>query len=194
MRNHELWWVYLLRCVGERYYVGMSQNVAARVKQHRLGQAALFTRGHAVERVVGAVPIGSRCQAARFERKAKRWSTERKISFFAEYANTWHPDRFSLITSTERAPHMPRLGDVLLLHTTTTQQLAEAELAVWTAIKQLSPELSDAIRQTGLDERAAAAWICYPIEELGNSPAQLIARDQLPIVLSLVLRALNGIP
>src|SRR5690606_35807486 len=84
-----MWYVYLLRCVDGSTYTGSASDVVARFAAHQQGRGAQYTRLHAVDTIVSAVPIGTRAQAGRFERQVKRWSASRKVEFFQAFAGTW---------------------------------------------------------------------------------------------------------
>lgn len=81
-----MWCVYLLRCGGDRYYLGVTHDLAARLAKHRKGQGSAFTRTHGVVSLVGAVDVGTRAEAMREERRLKRWSTARKVAYFQQHA------------------------------------------------------------------------------------------------------------
>lgn len=190
MPSRELWWVYLVRCVDQRYYVGMTRDLVQRVKHHRLGQAALFTRQHPFECLVGAVPIGDRRQAGRFERKCKRWSPERKEAFFSRYAqleDTPPPSEGN------RSEDMTRLWDALAIDAMANEQKTKAEAGVWEALKAQVPDLCVAILYLIQDETQAARWVCHPNADYEGSPAYLVAKGQTDVVMAMLLRSLHGI-
>lgn len=80
-----MWCVYLLHCGGDRYYLGATHDLAARLAKHRKGHGSLFTRTHGVIAIVGAVDVGTRAQAMREERRLKRWTTSRKVAYFQQH-------------------------------------------------------------------------------------------------------------
>jgi len=45
-RGKREWSVYLLRCAGGTLYTGVAKDVQARLKQHRSGKGAAYTRTH----------------------------------------------------------------------------------------------------------------------------------------------------
>lgn len=88
---------------------------------------------------------------------------------------------------------MTQLQDALAIHDSAAKQLSIAEIGVWESVAQCAPTLADVILQSGLDESGAARWICFPIEELGGSPAQCIARGEINHVLAYVLCVTHGL-
>ncbi|QSX74455.1 GIY-YIG nuclease family protein [Lysobacter arenosi] len=77
----------MLQCGGDRYYLGATHDLAARLAKHRKGQGSQFTRTHGVIALVGAIDVGTRSEAMREERRLKRWSTARKVAYFQQYAH-----------------------------------------------------------------------------------------------------------
>lgn len=48
----ERWFVYVLRCRGDRLYCGIAKDVDARYAEHAAGKGAKFTRAFPPERIV----------------------------------------------------------------------------------------------------------------------------------------------
>ncbi|MGG6462322.1 GIY-YIG nuclease family protein [Solilutibacter silvestris] len=85
MDTSDLWYAYLLRCEANRLYTGISRDVIARFKQHLSGHGALFTRLFHPNEFIGAIPVGSRTHAQRFEKQVKTWKTQRKLRLFEQF-------------------------------------------------------------------------------------------------------------
>ncbi|MFA5138395.1 MAG: GIY-YIG nuclease family protein [Elusimicrobiota bacterium] len=45
-RGKKEWSVYVLRCAGDTLYTGVAKDVEARLKQHRSGRGAAYTKTH----------------------------------------------------------------------------------------------------------------------------------------------------
>jgi predicted GIY-YIG superfamily endonuclease len=73
------WWVYLLRCGDGTLYCGIALDVAARLKQHREGKGAKYTRGRAPLELVHQEACASKPEALRRERQIKRMRREAKL-------------------------------------------------------------------------------------------------------------------
>jgi predicted GIY-YIG superfamily endonuclease len=70
--------VYILHCSDSSYYVGITEDVSARLARHRAGKGCLYTRLHRPFTLVhqeGPYPIA---QAMFRERQLKRWSKAKK--------------------------------------------------------------------------------------------------------------------
>lgn len=92
------WWVYLLKCADGTLYCGIALDVAARLKQHREGKGAKYTRGRAPLELVHQEACGSKSEALRRERQIKRLRREAKL-------------RLSGPSAFRQAVQPPRLSD-----------------------------------------------------------------------------------
>lgn len=73
-----LGFVYVLRCEGNRFYVGFSRNVEKRIRQHFDGVGAEFTKLFAPTCVVDTVPAnGERDEYAIWKTYAKKFGCRR---------------------------------------------------------------------------------------------------------------------
>lgn len=189
-----MWHAYLLRCIDGSTYTGIAIHVDARFSAHQRGHGGRYTRSHPVQEIIAAVPIGTRAQASAFEYRAKRWTLKRKLDFFHRFATDWRSYCSRADDHSQENMAMTQLQDALAIHESATKQLSIAVIGVWESVAQCAPTLADAILQSGLDESDAARWICFPIEELGGSPAQCIARGEANHVLAYVLRVTHGLP
>ena len=74
------YWVYLL--ASRRHgtlYVGVTNDLARRVAEHRAGETPGFTRRYGVRRLVWMQGFGEISQAIGFEKRLKRWRREWKV-------------------------------------------------------------------------------------------------------------------
>ncbi|UCC59094.1 MAG: GIY-YIG nuclease family protein [Candidatus Bathyarchaeum sp.] len=72
------YYVYILRCKDGSYYTGHAKNVERRVKMHRKGRGARYTRIHEPEELVYVEKFESRGEAMRRERQIKTLSHNKK--------------------------------------------------------------------------------------------------------------------
>jgi predicted GIY-YIG superfamily endonuclease len=61
--------VYVLALKGDKRYVGMSENVNNRIKQHFAGKGAEWTKKHAPVSVVDVIKVSNKTEALRLENK-----------------------------------------------------------------------------------------------------------------------------
>jgi putative endonuclease len=81
-------YVYILASFHRVLYVGSTENVAQRVKDHRAGRGATFTRKYRVHRLVYVESAESRAAAAARELEIKAWRREKKVRLI-ESVNPW---------------------------------------------------------------------------------------------------------
>jgi predicted GIY-YIG superfamily endonuclease len=77
------WFVYILRCSDGSYYVGHTEDVAARVKRHQDGRGAAWTAARRPVSLVFEEEHLSEAAAVARERQIKRWSRQKKEALFA---------------------------------------------------------------------------------------------------------------
>ena len=77
------WFVYILRCNDGSYYVGHTEDVAARVKRHQDGRGAAWTAARRPVSLVFEEELPSEAAAVARERQIKRWSRYKKDALIA---------------------------------------------------------------------------------------------------------------
>jgi len=78
LKNQRLYYVYILMCGDGSYYTGYTSNLGLRIKQHREGLGARYTRMRKPGRLVYAEKFSSRREAMSRERKIKAMSHDQK--------------------------------------------------------------------------------------------------------------------
>ncbi len=73
-----VWFVYILRCSDDSFYIGETDDVAARLSRHNNGRASLFTASRRPARLVFVEAHDSREDALARERQLKRWTRAKK--------------------------------------------------------------------------------------------------------------------
>ena len=71
-------WVYILRCADDSYYVGHTDNLDVRVAQHQSGDVAGYTKSRRPVRLVYSESFATRDDAFAAERQLKGWSRKKK--------------------------------------------------------------------------------------------------------------------
>lgn len=79
------WFLYLVECVDDSIYTGITVDVAARYAAHASGKGARYTRAHPPRRLLAVVPYPDRASASRAEYAMKRLSAQRKRAFVAAW-------------------------------------------------------------------------------------------------------------
>ncbi len=72
------YYVYILLCKDGSYYTGYTKDVEYRVKQHKKGHGARYTRVREAEKMVYVEVFNSRSEAMKREREIKSMSHKGK--------------------------------------------------------------------------------------------------------------------
>lgn len=75
-----MWHVYIIRCKDGRLYTGMTNDLERRLKQHRQGRGAQFTRSFGVDRLLYHETLRTRRAAMRRELLIKSWPRTKKLA------------------------------------------------------------------------------------------------------------------
>jgi hypothetical protein len=65
-------------------------------------------------------------------------------------------------------------------------------IVVWRELKAADPALAKEILRLGFAEPTAAQWVCRPLQELGDSPATLVAAGRRTEIMAMVHRTMHG--
>ena len=72
------WFVYILRCANQSYYVGHTSNPEARFLRHRNSEGAQHTATYPPESILYQEQFDSEAEAIRRENQLKRWTRAKK--------------------------------------------------------------------------------------------------------------------
>jgi len=78
-----MWFVYILLCNNGSYYIGSSNNVDQRVKDHLNGKGGRFTRSHKPQKLVYTEELLNKSEALKREAQLKKWSHAKKETIIA---------------------------------------------------------------------------------------------------------------
>ena len=76
------YFVYILQCSDESFYIGYTDNLDARVEKHNNGKAAKYTSGRRPVELVYSEGHESKSSAMSREMKLKQLSRAKKIELF----------------------------------------------------------------------------------------------------------------
>ncbi|HEX9672328.1 MAG TPA: GIY-YIG nuclease family protein [Burkholderiales bacterium] len=71
-------WVYMLRCADDSYYIGHTDDLEVRMAHHHSGQIRGYTSSRLPVRLVFSQAHDSRVEALAAERQIKGWSRKKK--------------------------------------------------------------------------------------------------------------------
>ena len=75
--------VYILKCANDQYYVGCTHNIEERMKRHRQGYGARFTKFHLPFELVYTEEYDDEGEAFSRERQLHKWSRVKKEKLIA---------------------------------------------------------------------------------------------------------------
>lgn len=77
-------YVYMLRCADDSYYVGHTDNLEQRIRAHRDGAIPGYTLSRRPLKLVWYCAFSSRDEAFQRERQIKGWSRKKKEALIRE--------------------------------------------------------------------------------------------------------------
>ncbi|MDH4203277.1 MAG: GIY-YIG nuclease family protein [Phycisphaerae bacterium] len=78
-----MWYVYILLCADDSFYVGHTQDIESREKRHNDRKGAVYTACRTPVRIVWQEKHESREMAMQREHQIKRWSKAKKKALIA---------------------------------------------------------------------------------------------------------------
>ena len=76
-------YVYILKCSDGSLYTGVTTDIARRVKQHKEGQGADFTRSYGVSELCYSEEYFNKNEAFSRETQIKKWTRKKKLALIA---------------------------------------------------------------------------------------------------------------
>lgn len=78
-KQNENWCVYVLKCSNDYFYIGMTNDIERRLKEHELGKGSKFVRSWRPFELVKTIPCKNAGEARRLEYDLKRLTRKKKI-------------------------------------------------------------------------------------------------------------------
>jgi len=75
------WFVYILKCGNGCFYTGITNDIARRLKEHKSGKGAKYTRAFGAGKMVCVIGARSRSLALKKEAEIKNWTRKEKIAY-----------------------------------------------------------------------------------------------------------------
>ena len=82
-RSPGAWHLYILETLDGRLYTGITNDVERRMKAHKTGKGAKFTRIFGFKELLYAIKLPTQSQAMKREAEIKRWPKRRKIKLIS---------------------------------------------------------------------------------------------------------------
>ena len=74
-----MYYVYILLCGDDTLYTGITTDPERRLKEHKAGRGARYTRAHGAKEMIYIEAAGDRAEASRREYAVKQLSREEKL-------------------------------------------------------------------------------------------------------------------
>jgi putative endonuclease len=73
------YYVYMILCEGNSFYTGYTKNLTSRMRLHKNGKGARYTKIHKPKELVHVEEFNSRAEAIKRERRIKKLSHRQKL-------------------------------------------------------------------------------------------------------------------
>lgn len=73
------WYVYIVECKNGSLYTGITTDLERRVKEHREGEGAKYTRANKIKKLVFSESCATRSDASKREIEIKKMSRAQKV-------------------------------------------------------------------------------------------------------------------
>ncbi|MBF0384855.1 MAG: GIY-YIG nuclease family protein [Candidatus Omnitrophica bacterium] len=78
-KKNSPWFLYILETKNGKLYTGITNNIERRMKAHKTGRGARFTRNFGFKKLLYSEGLNSQAEAMRKEREVKTWPRKKKI-------------------------------------------------------------------------------------------------------------------
>lgn len=83
-------WTYILECVDGTYYVGSTNDIERRMKEHQSGLGGIYTSARLPVKLKAKFEFETIHEAFRFEHQIKKWSRAKKEALMEGRYNDLH--------------------------------------------------------------------------------------------------------
>ena len=87
MKTEKTWFVYILECYDESLYTGITNNIEKRMNAHKKGVGSKYVRSKRFKKILHAITVIDKSQAAKMEYSIKQLERNDKITFFMKHPN-----------------------------------------------------------------------------------------------------------
>ncbi len=81
------WYVYILECMDDSLYTGITNNIEKRMEAHKSGKGAKYVRNKKFNRLLHVIAAESKSEALKLEYRIKQLERNDKITFFCKHPN-----------------------------------------------------------------------------------------------------------
>ncbi len=87
MAETKQWYVYILECKDDSVYTGITTDLEKRMKVHESGKGSKYVKSKKFKRLLHAVRVTDKVEAAKIEYKIKQMKRNDKITYFMKHPN-----------------------------------------------------------------------------------------------------------
>ncbi len=80
------WFVYIIQCKDESFYIGVTDNIDRRFSEHSKGRGGRYTKLHKPLKIVYIEEFSTKIEALKREKQLKGWTREKKENLI-KYVN-----------------------------------------------------------------------------------------------------------
>ena len=80
-----LWHVYILECLDNSLYTGITNNLENRIQAHKTGKGAKYTKAKGFKKILHSKSFKTKSEALKIEYKIKQLKKENKITFLKSF-------------------------------------------------------------------------------------------------------------
>ena len=81
------WYVYILECMDDSLYTGITNNLDKRMQAHKTGSGSKYVKRKGFKQILHAIQVKDKSEAAKLEYKIKQLQRNDKITFFMQHPN-----------------------------------------------------------------------------------------------------------
>ena len=81
------WYVYILECMDDSLYTGITNNLDKRMHAHKTGSGSKYVKRKGFKQILHAIQVKDKSEAAKLEYKIKQLQRNDKITFFMQHPN-----------------------------------------------------------------------------------------------------------
>ena len=86
----QLYYVYILRCSDDSYYIGQTEDLESRLAKHQSGQGPSYTANRLPVKLIYQETFPQRAEAMSREKQLKRWSKAKKQALIDNDSEALH--------------------------------------------------------------------------------------------------------
>tara|TARA_Y100000310_G_scaffold328540_1_gene396826 strand:- start:1475 stop:1735 length:261 start_codon:yes stop_codon:yes gene_type:complete len=79
------WYVYILECYDESLYTGITNDLEKRMETHKSGKGSKYVRAKRFKKILHAITVADKSEAAKMEYSIKQLERNDKITFFMKH-------------------------------------------------------------------------------------------------------------